>query len=66
MTTKLPKTKFYSKASYLLSRHAHLDDLDELINEYDITQEEINTFKENHKKVKQYLLRFSNQKNRRR
>lgn len=52
MTTKLPKTKFYTKASYLLSRHMQLDDLDELVNEYDITQEEINSFKENHKKGK--------------
>ena len=52
MTTKLPKTKFYTKASYLLSRHMQLDDLDELINEYDITQEEIDSFKENHKKSK--------------
>lgn len=50
--TKLPKTKFYSKAAYLLSKHMQLDDLDELINDYEITQEEINLFKQNHQKSK--------------
>lgn len=42
--TKEKKTKFYSKASYLLSRNTPIEALYELEDDYEITKEEIQTY----------------------
>lgn len=52
MITKSPKVKFYSSASYRLSRGTPIEALDEMVNEFDISFEEIQEFKKNHIKSK--------------
>lgn len=44
MSKKLPRAKFYSKADYLLARHTPMEVIHDLVEDYEITIEEVDAY----------------------